>query len=74
LARLGREDIKKFKYRDDINARIKESFSGEIAVSPPGGDNGGIFPAREKAMGFRLHLPLRHQPESGYSFLIPSLR
>jgi hypothetical protein len=71
------EDIKKFKYRDDINARIKESFSGEIAaITAVGGDNGGIsFPVREKALGFRAATFLfGTNPESGYSFLIPSLR
>jgi hypothetical protein len=71
------EDIKKFKYRDDINARIKESFSGEIAdITAVGGDNGGIsFPVREKALGFRSATFLfGTNPESGYSLLIPSLR
>lgn len=71
------EDIKKLKYRDDISARIEESFSGEIAdITAVGGDNGGIsFPVREKAMGFRSATFLfGTNPESGYSFLIPHLR
>lgn len=71
------EDIRKFPYRDDINARIKESFSGDIAsITAVGGDNGGIsFPVREKALGFRgATFLFATNPESGYSFLIPSLR
>lgn len=71
------EDIKKFQYRDDINARIKESFSNDIAsITAVGGDNGGIsFPVREKALGFRgATFLFATNPESGYSFLIPSLR
>lgn len=71
------EDIKKFQYRDKINARIKESFSNDIAsITAVGGDNGGIsFPVREKALGFRSSTFLfGTNPESGYSFLIPSLR
>lgn len=71
------EDIKKLQYRDAINARIMADFPDTFnAITAVGGDHAEFsFPIREKALGFLTSSFLfGTNPESGYSFLIPSLR
>ncbi|MBX3180384.1 MAG: hypothetical protein KF886_23795 [Candidatus Hydrogenedentes bacterium] len=71
------EDIKKLEYRDEIGARIKADFPGHFSsIAAVGGDHPQFsFPIREKALGFRASSFLfGTNPESGYAFLIPSLR